>query len=235
MDDHAGELSALLAAEQGVTLTEARWEINALTKAFGPALLQMEPPEKEQNVQPAKHITKRYIPIDASGTVSSRNLPVILSFGKALPSLLAGDTLVLRPSRFTALTVLRIAEHIRELLPPGVFNVVTGGDDFWPGMTSHSGIDLISFTRSANIENPALESVAGTLELGESDSRAITDPERIALLGSVALVPLIRRPGRYGLARTLFEIFSFRPGCMKTQVLLWSLARRASDSLPSCR
>jgi hypothetical protein len=121
------------------------------------------------------------------------------------------------------------------LLPPGVFNVVTGGDDFWPGMTSHSGIDLISFTRSANIENPALESVAGTLELGESDSRAITDPERIALLGSVALVPLIRRPGRYGLARTLFEIFSFRPGCMKTQVLLWSLARRASDSLPSCR
>jgi delta 1-pyrroline-5-carboxylate dehydrogenase len=235
MDDHADELSALLSAEQGVTLAGARWEINLLIKAFGPALMQMGLHEKEQDVQPMKRSTKRYVPIDASGFVCPRNLPVILSFGKVLPALLAGDTVVLRPSTFTPVTVLRISGYICELLPPGVFNVVTGGHDLGPAMTSHSGIDLISFTRSAKIEEPALESVAGTLELGEDDSRTISDPGRIALFGSIDVVPIIGKPGRHGLARTLFEILSFEPTRMKTQVLVWSLARKASYTFPSSR
>jgi hypothetical protein len=87
-------------------------------------------------------------------------------------------------------------------------------------MTSHSGIDRIRFTRSANIEEPALESLAGTLELGEDDSRTVSDPGRIALLGSIAVVPIIRKPGRYGLARMLFQILSFQPTRMKTQVFV---------------
>ena len=147
IDDHADELSALLTAEQGGPLAQARWEIDLLTQAFGPALMQMELHEKEQDVQHIEHITKRYV----VGAVSLWNLPVILSFGKALPALLAGDTVVLRPSPFTPLTVLRISDYIRELLPPGVFNVVTGGHDLGPWMTSRSGIDLITFTRSTNI------------------------------------------------------------------------------------
>src|SRR6202030_1039929 len=101
-------------------------------------------PAKEQDVQPIEQITKRYVPIDGGGVISLWNLPVILSFGKVLPALLAGDTVVLRPSPFTPLTVLRISEYIRELLPPGIFNVVTGGHDLWPWMTSHSGSDLIT-------------------------------------------------------------------------------------------
>jgi hypothetical protein len=49
--DHAGKLSALLTAEQGSLLAQARWEIDLLTKAFGPALMQMAPHEKEQDLQ----------------------------------------------------------------------------------------------------------------------------------------------------------------------------------------
>jgi hypothetical protein len=82
---------------------------------------------------------------------------------------------------------------------------------------------------------PVLESAAGTLEpdtleLGGYDSRALADadPEKIALFGSLALVPVNWKPGRHGLATTLFEILSFRPVRMRTQVLVWSLARKAS-------
>jgi acyl-CoA reductase-like NAD-dependent aldehyde dehydrogenase len=242
IDDHADELSALLAAEQGSPLAQARWEIDLLTKAFGPALMQMELHEKEQDVQHIEHITKRYVPIDDGGVISLWNLPVILSFGKVLPALLAGDTVVLRPSPFTPLTVLRISEYIHELLPPGVFNVVIGGHDLWPWITSHSGIDLITFTRSANIGNPVLESAAGTiepvtLELGGNDSRTVADAdsEKISIFGSIELVPVNWKPGRYGLASTLFEILSFRPVRMKTQVLVWSLARKASYTFPIFR
>ena len=98
LDDHADDLSALLTAEQGGPLAQARWEIDLLTKAFGSVLMQMAPPEKEQDVQTMEQITKRYVPIDGSGVISLWDLPVILSFGKVLPALLAGDTVVLRPS-----------------------------------------------------------------------------------------------------------------------------------------
>jgi aldehyde dehydrogenase (NAD+) len=233
IDDRANELSALFTAEQGGSLAQARWEIDLLTKAFGPALMQMELPEKEQDVQHMEHITTRYIPADAGGAISPWNLPVILSFGKVLPALLAGDTVVLRPPPITPLTVLRISEYIRELLPAGAFNVVTGSHDLWP-RTSHPGLDLITFTRSRNRGKPVFAS-AGTFELGRNDSRAVVDadPEEIALFGTISPVPVNWKPGRYGLASTLFEILSFRPVRMRTQVLVWSLARKAAYTFQS--
>lgn len=159
--EHVEELSALLAAEQGGPLVQARWEIELLTKAFGLALMQMEVQEKEQDVLSIQQMTKRYVPSDG-GAISQWNLPVILSFGKVLPALLTGDTVVLRPSPFNPLTVLRISEFIRESLPSGVFNVVVGGYDLWPWTTSHSGIDLIVFTR--NVGKPVVRSAAERLE-----------------------------------------------------------------------
>jgi hypothetical protein len=179
----------------------------------------MELPENEQDVQPVRQITKRYVGVDDSDTAAPRNLSFILSFGKVLPALLAGNTVVLIPSPFTTLTVLRISEYIRELFPPGVFNVVTGEHDLWIGMIPHSGVDLICFTKSANREEPAAsESFAGTVGLGKDNS----------MVGTIEVVPVNRQPGRSGLASTLFEILSFQPTRMKTQVLVWSLARKAS-------
>jgi acyl-CoA reductase-like NAD-dependent aldehyde dehydrogenase len=236
--EHADELSVLLKAEQGGPLVQARWEIELLTKAFGPALMQMEVRENEEDGRYLQHLTRRYFPID-NGTVNPWNLPVILSFGKVLPALLAGDTIVLRPSPFSPLTVLRIAGFLRELLPAGVFNVVIGGHDLWPWSTSHSGIDLMAFTRSANIRKLPWQSAAGRSEpfpfgLGDNGSRSVTktSPEERAVFGRIALVPITWEPGRSGLARTLFEILSFQPASMRAQVLVWSLARKASYSFP---
>jgi acyl-CoA reductase-like NAD-dependent aldehyde dehydrogenase len=240
IDNHADELCALLTAEQGGPLAQPREEIALLTKAFGPALMQMAPHAKEQDSQPIEQITKRYVPIDDGGVISRWDLPVILSFGKVLPALLAGDTVVLRPSPFTPLTVLPISDYIRELVPPGVFNVVTGGHGLWPWLTSDSGIDLIIFARWTNIGKHISKSAPGapkplTRERGGNNFGAVidADPEKLAVFGSIALVPVTCKPGRYGLASTLFEILSFRPVRMRTQVLVWSLARKASYTFQS--
>jgi hypothetical protein len=61
------------------------------------------------------------------------------------------------------------------------------------------------------------------------------DPEKIAFFDSIVLVPVNWKSGRFGLARTLFEILSFRPARMRTQVLVWSLARKASYTFPMLR
>jgi hypothetical protein len=126
------------------------------------------------------------------------------------------------------------------LVPPGVFNVVTGGHGLWPWLTSHSGIDLITFARWTNIGKHISKSAPGvpkplTREPGGNNLRAVVDadPEKFALFGNIALVPVTCKPGRYGLASTLFEILSFRPVRMRTQVLVWSLARKASYTFQS--
>jgi acyl-CoA reductase-like NAD-dependent aldehyde dehydrogenase len=188
MNDHAEELSVLLTAEQGGPLAIARFYFDLLTKAMGPALMQMALPEIEQEVPHIGNITKRFTPIGVVGAISPWNLPVLISFCKTLPALLAGNTVVLKPSPFAPLTVLRISDYINELLPPGVFNVVTGGDDLGPWMTSHPGIDLISFTGSTLTGKRVLASAAATvkrttLELGGNDPGIIlgdAEPEKIA-------------------------------------------------------
>ena len=55
------------------------------------------------------------------------------------------------------------------------------------------------------------------------------DPEEIAFFGRIALVHVNWQPGRFGLASTPFEILSFQPVRMRTQVSVWSLARKASN------
>jgi acyl-CoA reductase-like NAD-dependent aldehyde dehydrogenase len=188
INDHAEELSALLTAEHGGPLAEAQWEIDLLTKWFGPAPMQMELNEKEQDVSQIGHITKRYTPVGVVGAISPWNVPVLLSFAKVLPALLTGNTVVLKPSPFTPLTVLRISDYVHDLFPRGVFNVVTGGDDLGPWMTSHSGIDAITFTGSTFTGKRVLESAAGTLkrvtlELGGNDPGIVlsdAEPEKIA-------------------------------------------------------
>jgi len=188
IDRNAKELSVLLTAEQGRPLFQARWEIDLLTKRFGPAFLQMDIPEIEQDVADIGHVFKRYTPIGVVGAITPWNLPVLLSFIKTLPALLAGNTVVLKPSPFTPLTVLRISDYIRDLLPPGVLNTVTGGDELGPWMTSHPGIDHISFTGSTATGKRVLASASATLkhvalELGGNDPGIVladADPHAIA-------------------------------------------------------
>jgi acyl-CoA reductase-like NAD-dependent aldehyde dehydrogenase len=133
-------------------------------------------------------VVKRYVPLGVVCAISPWNLPFMLSFLKVLPALLVGDTVVLKPSPFTPLTVLRAVDHIRELLPPGVLNVITGGDRLGPWMTAHPGFNKIAFTGSTQTGRRVLGSAAETLkhvtlELGGNDPGIVlpdAEPKAIA-------------------------------------------------------
>ena len=108
IETHAEELSTLLTAEQGRPLSQARWEIDLLTKHYGPALTQMEISETEQRIDNIGRVSKRYAPIGVVGAIIPWNLPVLLSFAKTLAALITGNTVVLKPSPFAPLAVLRM-------------------------------------------------------------------------------------------------------------------------------
>jgi acyl-CoA reductase-like NAD-dependent aldehyde dehydrogenase len=85
---------------------------------------------------------------------------------------------VLKPSPFTPLCTLKIGQLFADIFPPGVFNVISGGDELGPMMTSHPGFAKISFTGSTATGKRVMESAAKdlkrvTLELGGNDAAIV--------------------------------------------------------------
>jgi acyl-CoA reductase-like NAD-dependent aldehyde dehydrogenase len=185
---HTDELCTILTAENGRPYSMAQFEITWILETYVPALLQMELPDSTWNETGVGQITKRYVPLGVVALISPWNLLFLLSFTKVLPSLLAGNTVVLKPAVFTPLTVLRAADYIREMLPPGVLNLISGGDDLGPWMTSHPEFQKLSFTGSSETGCKVFASAAPTLkhltlELGGNDPGIVlpdADPQAIA-------------------------------------------------------
>jgi acyl-CoA reductase-like NAD-dependent aldehyde dehydrogenase len=188
IEQHSEELGLLLTAEQGRPLAASRWEIEYLTRVYGEGLRKMELPAQTGVLPDFGRYTKRFTPLGVVCAICPWNLPVLLSYDAALPALLAGNTVVLKVSPFAPLTALRIADYVKDLLPPGVLNIITGGSVLGPWMTAHPGFDQVTFTGSTDTGKRVLESASATLkrvtlELGGNDAAIVladADPDKIA-------------------------------------------------------
>lgn len=177
---NAAELAAMLTREQGKPAEQAQFEVMAAAQ-WCQATATLTLPDREIEAGPGRRQVTRYVPIGVVAGISPWNFPVVLSIWKIAPALLAGNTLVLKPSPFTPMTVLRIGELVRDFVPAGVLNVITGGDALGPLMTAHPGFDKVSFTGSTATGRRVMASAAPTLkrltlELGGNDA-AIVMPD----------------------------------------------------------
>ncbi|MGH7610743.1 MAG: gamma-aminobutyraldehyde dehydrogenase [Candidatus Dormibacteria bacterium] len=86
-------------------------------------------------------------PIGVVGSIAPWNYPLLMAIWKVAPALAAGNTVVLKPSEWTPLSALRLAELAAEILPPGVLNVITGdGEPVGAGLVRHPGVGMVSLT-----------------------------------------------------------------------------------------
>jgi len=176
---HTDPLARLLTSEQGKPLADAANEI-AGAALYLKGFCELDLPVKitEPDDGQGRIIETHQMPIGVVAGIAPWNFPVLLGMFKLTPALLAGNTLVLKPSPFTPLATLKLGELARDILPPGVLNVISGGDALGPWMTSHSGFDKISFTGSTQTGRRVMESAAGslkrvTLELGGNDAAIV--------------------------------------------------------------
>jgi len=103
---------------------------------------------------------------------------------KIAPALAAGNTVVLKPSPFTPLATLRLGELLRDVFPPGVLNVVSGGDALGARMTEHAAVRKITFTGSVATGKRVAAAAATdlkriTLELGGNDPAILLDDANV--------------------------------------------------------
>ncbi len=88
-------------------------------------------------------------PVGVVGAIVPWNVPLFVTALKLAPALIAGCTVVLKPSPETALDSYLLAEVATEIgLPAGVLNIVTAGRETSQHLVTHPGVDKISFTGS---------------------------------------------------------------------------------------
>jgi len=182
----AGEIAPVLTAEQGKPLGDASMEVFAAAlwcQYF--ANLETPPQTIQDDADALVQVYRR--PLGVVAAITPWNFPLTLAFWKIAPALLAGNTLVVKPSPFTPLSTLKTVELLGEVLPPGVVNAVSGGDELGAWMTGHPIPRKVSFTGSIETGKKVALSAAPdlkrvTLELGGNDPAIVLDDADPALV-----------------------------------------------------
>ncbi|MBX8632782.1 MAG: aldehyde dehydrogenase family protein [Thermoplasmata archaeon YP2-bin.285] len=92
-------------------------------------------------------------PIGVVGVITPWNYPLMMVVWRAVPALVMGNTVVVKPASYTPLTTIEFAKIVKRAgIPDGAFNVITGrGDRIGNGMAKNSKVDMIAFTGSEEV------------------------------------------------------------------------------------
>jgi acyl-CoA reductase-like NAD-dependent aldehyde dehydrogenase len=176
---NADGLAELIMREQGKPLAKARSEVNAAVFfARGYSAVELKPEVLRDTPQQRVEVHRR--PLGVIGAITAWNYPVLLAMWKIVPAVLAGNTVVLKPSPNTPVATLRLGELAQAIFPRGVVNVISGGNELGAWMTEHPDIRKIAFTGSGPTGKRIMASAAGnlkrlTLELGGNDAGIVLD------------------------------------------------------------
>jgi acyl-CoA reductase-like NAD-dependent aldehyde dehydrogenase len=204
VDAAASELGPLLTAEQGKPVAQAIGEAKGVAlwlRHFAKLDLPREVIQDDERV--FAEVVRR--PVGVVAAITPWNFPLSMAAWKFAPALRAGNTVVVKPSPYTPLATLRLGEVLRDVLPPGVLNIVSGGDELGGWMTSHPLVRKISFTGSvatgkkvAAAAAPDLKRI--TLELGGNDPAIVLDDVEVEEVAAKLFHSAFRNSGQVCIA-----------------------------------
>lgn len=174
-------LGRLLSLEQGKVLTEAIGEFRVAADLFDHyaemAWEEIEPlaPRGDRSLE------VHYRPVGLVGTITPWNFPISLLCVKLAPALVAGCTVITKPSATTPLSTMALVEVLNKALPQGVLQVRTSrGRTVNVALSTLPGVRKISFTGSTEVGTSIAAQAAAsvkrvTLELGGNDPAVVLD------------------------------------------------------------
>ena len=176
VEENAEALARLLSREQGKPLNgpNARFEVGACV-AWMRATASLELTPEVVVDEPDNHSELHYRPAGVVGAIGPWNWPMMITIWQVAPALTVGDTVVVKPSEYTPLSVQALVCVLNDALPADVCRVVPGGRDIGARMAEHPGIDKLMFTGSTATGKAIARSSADnltrlTLELGGNDA-----------------------------------------------------------------
>jgi acyl-CoA reductase-like NAD-dependent aldehyde dehydrogenase len=186
--EHHDELARLMTLEQGKPLAKSRGEIGSGLRYWDNYARLAIPVEVVRDDEDER-IEVRRIPIGVVGAITAWNYPLLLAMWKIGPALVTGNTVIVKPSPYTPVATVRLGELAQQVLPPGVVQVLAGGDELGRALTTHPGIGKISFTGSERTGKAIMASASATLkrltlELGGNDAGIVLEDADPAVIAS---------------------------------------------------
>jgi acyl-CoA reductase-like NAD-dependent aldehyde dehydrogenase len=183
LTEHVEELGRLIALETGKALrTESRVEANVVADIF--AFYGGLGSELKGETVPfhpdVLSVTVRE-PLGVVGAIIPWNVPMLLMALKVAPALVAGNAVVVKSAEEAPLAVLRICEILNRVLPPGLFNILSGfGPECGAPLVQHAKVRKVTFTGSVEVgrivgEMAARKIIPVTLELGGKSPMIVFD------------------------------------------------------------
>lgn len=189
--ERGNEIAGIISAEVGKPRWEALTEVNAIA---GKVALSIDAYAQRCAQFSKGGAMTRFKPHGVVAVFGPFNFPGHLANGHFVPALLAGNTVVLKPSEQAPRTCRRLEELLHEAgLPPGVMNLVQGGRSTAELLAQHPGIDGLFFTGSARVGVALGECYASTpgkilaLEMGGNNPLVVWDVDDIdaAVIGII--------------------------------------------------
>ena len=175
---HRDELARLETLDTGKTLAEAGMDVDDATAVFRyyAALAATDAGRTVDTGRPDAISRVVHEPVGVCGLITPWNYPLLQISWKVAPALVAGNTVVAKPSEVTPMTTIRLFELLQEQLaeagaPNGTANLVLGGGAVGAALAEHPLVDLVSFTGGLATGRSVMRAGAGTvkkvaLELG---------------------------------------------------------------------
>jgi aldehyde dehydrogenase (NAD+) len=154
--DRALDIAALVTAEMGMPITASRLhnaEVPVTILRYYAALARaLQPEEIRAAVNFRGQTVVRQEPVGVCAVIAPWNYPLALALCQLAPALAAGCTVVLKPAAQTSLSAYILAEAGEAAeLPPGVFNLVTGGHEVAELLARHPGVDKVAFAGPVSV------------------------------------------------------------------------------------
>jgi len=169
VDEHADELARLESRNAGKPIAAVGPDelpvVSDNLRFFAAAARCLEGKAAGEYLEGYTSMIRRE-PVGVVGQITPWNYPLLMAGWKIGPALAAGNTVVLKPAPTTPVTTLRLAQLIAEadILPPGVLNVVAGGNETGAAIVEHEDVLMVSLTGSVDTGRWIAEHAARTLK-----------------------------------------------------------------------
>ncbi len=213
-----------LSAENGKPFEDAQLEIFYCADALGfwakkaPKWLADEKERPHSPLLLGRKVVNRYVPYGVVGVIGPWNYPLINNFGDAIPALMAGNSVVLKPASLTPMSSMLMQEGLRAVgVPDDVFLVANG-----PGGTVGSAlvdsVDMLHFTGSTEVgkrlaEQGAKRLLPLTLELGGKDPMIVLRDANLERAANAAVWGALQNGGQtcISIERVYVESDAYEP------------------------
>jgi acyl-CoA reductase-like NAD-dependent aldehyde dehydrogenase len=175
----AEEMGRIATMEQGMPLANGIASVRGSAQRFR-HYADLEVPRIVVRDDAQARVEVERVPLGVIAAIKPWNVPIGMAVNAVAPAFRAGCTMVLKPSPYTPLVTLMLGEVIREVVPAGVLNVISGADPLGQWMTEHPIPRGISFTGSVATGKRVNVTAAADLkrvllELGGNDAAIVLD------------------------------------------------------------